>query len=122
MWRGERGREGGVLESSHGVGDIGMKHEERQACRQVCASWPVCVSLVSDYELSRGNPPPHSFFLYVVFQGMVELGRTGHTWVCVVCVNVEGVLGEEHECEELDTVCLLLISWARTGCKELLMR
>lgn len=38
-------REGGVLESSYGVGDIGMKHEERQACRQVCAYLAsVCVS------------------------------------------------------------------------------
>lgn len=57
-------------------------------------TWPACVSLALDCELSR-EPPPILFFLCVVSQGLAELGRAQHTWVCVVHVQ----LGRSNGCE-----------------------
>lgn len=90
-----------------------------------------CVCLLHQTMSSVGNPP-RSFFLCVVFQGLVELGRTRHTWVCVVRVQ----LGSWNGCEcggclreksmgvknWTQSGLFFLISWARRGCEELLMR
>ena len=84
MWRGERGREGGVLESSHGVGDIGMKHEEsRHVDRSVLRGQ--CVCLWHQTMSSVGNRPPSFFPLCCISRPGGAGENPAHMGVCGPC-------------------------------------